>query len=175
MPEPEPGVDDKLKALEAAGHPVVRFAMNDEYDLGEQFYLWEIAVAAAGSILRIDAFDQPNVQESKDNTVALLEQYAKERSSFDEPPADVAKGSDFDVTYLVRQPRRSRPDAGDGAGWIVRASCKDGDYNAITAYIARNERHEELLRDCAEDPRCAQGCDHRRIRTALSPLDRSIA
>ena len=49
MPDPEPGVDEKLRALEAAGHPVIRLAMNDEYDLGEQFYLWEIAVAAAGS------------------------------------------------------------------------------------------------------------------------------
>ncbi len=42
--------------------------MNDRYDVGEQFYLWEIAVAAAGVILGINAFDQPNVQESKDNT-----------------------------------------------------------------------------------------------------------
>ena len=72
-------MDEKLRALEAAGHPVIRLDMNDEYDLGEQFYLWEIAVAAAGVILGINAFDQPNVQESKDNTVALLGQYAQER------------------------------------------------------------------------------------------------
>ena len=57
-----------MRALEKAGHPVIRLAMNDRLDIGEQFSLWEIAMAAAGVILGIDAFDQPNVQESKDNT-----------------------------------------------------------------------------------------------------------
>ena len=72
-PTPSPAIDEQAAARSrAAGHPVIRLAMNDAYDLGEQFYLWEIAVAAAGVMLGIDAFDQPNVQESKDNTVALL-------------------------------------------------------------------------------------------------------
>ena len=98
LPGPAAGIDEKLRALEAAGHPVIRLDMNDAYDVGEQFYLWEIAVAAAGVIFGIDAFDQPNVQESKDNTVALLQQYAK-NGSFDEPKANV-DGPAFDVTYL---------------------------------------------------------------------------
>ena len=110
LPGPDPGVDDKLRALEAAGHPAIRLEMNDAYDLGEQFYLWEIAVAAAGVILGIDAFDQPNVQESKDNTVALLAEYAR-NGKFDEPPANV-EGPDFSVTYLsgsnATLPRRTR-------------------------------------------------------------------
>jgi transaldolase/glucose-6-phosphate isomerase len=142
LPDPAAGVDDKLKALEAAGHPVVRLAMNDEYDLGEQFYLWEVAVAAAGSIIGIDAFDQPNVQESKDNTVELLEKYSKE-GRFDEPAAN-AKGSDFDVTFLSgsRDIHAQTPvTALSGLFAQLRAS----DYAAITAYVARNERHEALL------------------------------
>ena len=93
-----PLVDEKLQALEDAGHPVIRLAMNDEYDLGEQFYLWEIATAAAGSVLGIDAFDQPNVQESKDNTKALLAQF-EATGSIDEPKPNV-EGSAFDITYL---------------------------------------------------------------------------
>ena len=68
-----------LAALEGAGHPVIRLAMNDTLDIGEQFYLWEIATAAAGAVLGIDAFDQPNVQESKDNTKRLLAEFAAER------------------------------------------------------------------------------------------------
>ncbi|MEO9171329.1 MAG: bifunctional transaldolase/phosoglucose isomerase, partial [Candidatus Baltobacteraceae bacterium] len=96
LPNPAKGVDEKLRALEAAGHPVIRLAMNDAYDLGEQFYLWEIAVAAAGSILGIDAFDQPNVQESKDNTKALLEQY-QNTGKVAEPSPNL-EGPAFDIT-----------------------------------------------------------------------------
>ncbi len=144
MPEPEPGVDEKLKALEAAGHPVIRLAMNDEYDLGEQFYLWEIAVAAAGSILQIDAFDQPNVQESKDNTVALLEQYAK-NGKFSEPAADVS-GERFDLTYLSGSKLIAAKTPVQALAALL-GELKEGDYNAITAYIARNKTHEDLLRD----------------------------
>ena len=47
-------------------------------DLGAEFYLWEFATAVAGALLGIDAFDQPNVQESKDNTRRLLAQFDKD-------------------------------------------------------------------------------------------------
>jgi transaldolase/glucose-6-phosphate isomerase len=144
MPAPEPGVDEKLKALEAAGHPVIRLALNDEYDLGEQFYLWEIAVAAAGSILAINAFDQPNVAESKDNTVALLEQYAK-NGKFSEPAADVT-GPHFDVTYLSGS-KTIKAEKPAQALAALFGELKANDYNAITAYIARNKTHEDLLRE----------------------------
>jgi transaldolase/glucose-6-phosphate isomerase len=142
LPDPEPDAEDKLRALEAAGHPVIRLAMNDAYDLGEQFYLWEIGVAAAGVILGIDAFDQPNVQESKDNTVALLQRYAKE-GRFDEPKADV-DGPHFSVTYLSGSSGISARDPVQALAGLF-AQMRPHDYNAITAYIARDEKHEALL------------------------------
>jgi transaldolase/glucose-6-phosphate isomerase len=151
LPQPEAGTDEKLRALESAGHPVIRLDMNDAYDLGEQFYLWEIAVAAAGVILGINAFDQPNVQESKDNTVALLAQYAR-NGSFDEPKPDV-EGPAFDVTYLSGS-RSLRQAQGDKKVENVTqalaglfAQLRPHDYNAITAYIARNPLHAGLLSD----------------------------
>src|SRR5262249_3394848 len=61
-----------VRALEKAGHPVVTLTMRDKLDLGGEFFRWEVATAIAGSILGIDAFDQPNVQESKDNTRKVL-------------------------------------------------------------------------------------------------------
>jgi transaldolase/glucose-6-phosphate isomerase len=142
LPDPEPGVDDKLRALEAAGHPVVRLAMNDEYDLGEQFYLWEIAVAAAGVILGINAFDQPNVQESKDNTVALLTEYAQ-KGSFDEPKANVANHA-FDVSFLSGSESLPATTPVQALAGLF-AQLRPHDYNAITAYIARNAEHVRLL------------------------------
>ncbi len=142
LPDPAPGVDEKLHDLENAGHPVIRLAMNDEYDLGEQFYTWEIAVAAAGSILGINAFDQPNVQESKDNTKALLEQYAQ-HGSIPEPAVSVT-GDRFDVTYLAGSRNCDGKTVTAALNDIFGQLCVD-DYVAICAYISRNPKHVALL------------------------------
>ncbi len=69
--------ESRLDALAAAGHPVAAFSSNDRYDLAARMFVWEFAVAVAGSLLGIDAFDQPNVQESKDNTAAVLEEFER--------------------------------------------------------------------------------------------------
>src|SRR5580698_4549916 len=142
LPESDKDADDRLAALEKAGQPVIRLAMNDAYDVGEQFYLWEIAVAAAGVILEIDAFDQPNVQESKDNTVALLDEYGR-NGRFDEPKANV-ESHDFDVTYLSGSNAIHASNAVQALAGLF-GQLKPHDYTAITAYIARNQSHTALL------------------------------
>ena len=68
----EPAVDAALAALEQAGHPVMRLELNDALDLGAQFFLWEVATAAAGFLLKVNPFDQPDVQAAKDKTKELL-------------------------------------------------------------------------------------------------------
>ena len=70
--EGDPGIQVRLDALQAAGHPVVRIALRDRYDLGSEFFRWEFATAVAGSALGINPFDQPNVAESKRNTERVL-------------------------------------------------------------------------------------------------------
>jgi transaldolase/glucose-6-phosphate isomerase len=57
--------DTALAVLEEAGHPVVRLHLHDAYDLGGQFFLWEVATAVAGHRLGINPFDQPNVEAAK--------------------------------------------------------------------------------------------------------------
>jgi transaldolase/glucose-6-phosphate isomerase len=69
--------DARVRALEKAGQPVVTLSLRDKLDLGGEFLRWEIATAIAGAVLGIDAFDQPNVQESKDNTRKVLAGYQK--------------------------------------------------------------------------------------------------
>jgi transaldolase/glucose-6-phosphate isomerase len=73
-PEPSVGtnVDARLDALAAAGHPVIRIAVGSKLDIGAEFVRWEVATALSGIVLGIDPFDQPNVEEAKVNTRAVL-------------------------------------------------------------------------------------------------------
>jgi transaldolase/glucose-6-phosphate isomerase len=79
LPSDDNAADEqKLKALEAAGNPVVRISVPDKIALGGEYYRWEIAVAAAGVVLEINPFDQPNVEESKKNTNNILADWKKD-------------------------------------------------------------------------------------------------
>ncbi len=78
--------DAKVAALEKAGHPVVRIAVADIYNLGQEFFRWEIATAVAGSILGINAFNQPDVEASKIVTKQLTSEYESKGSLPAEKP-----------------------------------------------------------------------------------------
>ncbi|HKU67716.1 MAG TPA: bifunctional transaldolase/phosoglucose isomerase [Candidatus Baltobacteraceae bacterium] len=155
LPNPDGATDGKLRALEAAGHPVIRLAMNDAYDVGEQFYLWEIATAAAGSLIEIDAFDQPNVQESKDNTKALLKEYAT-KGSFEEPAPNVTSDA-FDVIFLSGSKSIRATDATTALAQLF-GEVNASDYVAFLAYIERNAKHERTLNDMRLTVRDARKC-----------------
>jgi len=71
--EPDERLDGAIKALAEAGHPTVTLATKGAADLGRIFFLAEFAVAVAGWALEINPFDQPNVQEAKDNTKRVLD------------------------------------------------------------------------------------------------------
>ncbi|HXI95233.1 MAG TPA: bifunctional transaldolase/phosoglucose isomerase, partial [Candidatus Acidoferrum sp.] len=111
-----------VNALEKAGHPVVTLTLRDKLDLGGEFLRWEIGTAIAGSVLGIDPFDQPNVQESKDNTKRVL---AKFKSAGKLPPAE--------STPAARAKTGVK-------GLIGRA--RPGAYFAIMAYTARTATSE---------------------------------
>jgi len=64
----EGGDDARLRALEAAGHPVLHIDTPDHFALGAQFFIWEMATAVVGHILGINPFDQPNVEAAKART-----------------------------------------------------------------------------------------------------------
>src|SRR5260370_31352080 len=62
---PDRAQNAAVEVLEKAGQPVVRIALQDPYAIGEEFFRWEIATAVAGSIIGINAFNQPDVEASK--------------------------------------------------------------------------------------------------------------
>ncbi|MDQ6817349.1 MAG: glucose-6-phosphate isomerase, partial [Actinomycetota bacterium] len=71
--EPVQALDDAVQKLADAGHPTLSLPTHGAVDLGRIFFLAEFAVAVAGWVLEINAFDQPNVQEAKDATKRVLE------------------------------------------------------------------------------------------------------
>ena len=68
-------MDAAIEAIELWGHPVLRLDLQDKYDLGAEFFRWEMGTAVAGAALGINPFDQPNVQAAKDMTENVLEQF----------------------------------------------------------------------------------------------------
>ncbi len=118
--------DDAVRALAEAGQPTVTLAMRDRLDLGGEFLRWELATAVTGSLLGIDPFDQPNVQESKDNTRRVLAEL-ESSGAFPEVDAVPAAEAGGAVAELLRQRR-------------------DGSYVALMAYTARTGAAEEALR-----------------------------
>jgi hypothetical protein len=114
-----------LRALESAGYAVDRLHAEQPADLGYQFFVWEFATAVAGALMGIDAFDQPNVQESKDNTNRVLAEFEAigRLPAVDEAPAGQ------ELAALDRLLARARP----------------GDYIALMAYLPRTPEIESAL------------------------------
>jgi hypothetical protein len=138
--ESDPSVDQKLKALGQAGHPIVRIELNDKLDLGEEFFRWEVATATAGSLLEIDAFDQPNVQESKDNTNRLLTQFTAEGKLPDEAPSATAG----DIT-LFAQSGSAAGSLEDALTDFLNQRKLNEDYVALMAYLESTPEHDAAL------------------------------
>ena len=140
-------IEHQLGVLEAAGHPVLRHALHDPLDLGEEFFLWEFATAVAGALLGIDPFDQPNVQESKDNTKRLLAEHVQ-NGELTQQNLIVADNTlrvfgDAETRDLLRRGGSSLQD-------IISAHIariKPGDYLAITQFIEELNNYDALLQE----------------------------
>lgn len=145
LPEADAAMLDLLDTLQAQGHPIIRLPMNDLADVGEQFALWEIATATAGCVINIDAFDQPNVQESKDNTKRLLDAFGKRNDGkFDEPAPALTTACAAIMPLAGSKSLKLGKDLGSAIAAIFD-QVKPGDYVAFTCYLEMNAAHERLL------------------------------
>jgi transaldolase / glucose-6-phosphate isomerase len=145
---PDAAQDAQVTALEKAGHPVVRISLGDTYDLGQEFFRWEIATAVAGSILGINAFNQPDVEASKVATRNLTAAYEKTGSLPDEKPLLEDKGvklytDDKNAADLANAPGGTKTLAGYLKAHFGR--LKPGDYFALLAYIQMNDTNEQQV------------------------------
>ncbi len=113
-------LDRQVAALEANGHPLARIDLNDKYDLGQEFFRWEVAVAAAAAVLGINPFNQPDVQLAKD-----LAKKAMEKNSRGKKNGAGLKG---EVTVTDRPALEQALSA-----WL--GSKKKRDYAVVQAYL----------------------------------------
>lgn len=86
--------NSRIAELAAAGHPVIRIRIDDACDLAGQMFLWEMATAVAAHILRINPFDQPDVETTKINTQRRIAEYKKSGAGQEEIPAIVSNTCD---------------------------------------------------------------------------------
>ncbi len=140
--------DAKLTALEKAGHAVLRISMADIYDLGAEFFRWEIATAVAGSIIGINAFNQPDVEASKIATRNLTSEYEKTGSLPAEKPVVEDGGiklftDEKNAAELAKAAGADKSLAGYLKAHLGR--IKTGDYFALLAFIQMNAEHEKTL------------------------------
>ena len=162
---PNADQEAKVAAIEKAGHPVVRITMADTYDLGAEFFRWEIATAVAGAIIGINPFNQPDVEASKIATRNLTSEYEKTGSL----PAEEPILEDAGVKLFTDEKNAAELAKGAGsdrtlAGYLKAhlARIKAGDYFAVLGYIQMNAEHEQNLQTVRHLVR-----DSKRVATCL--------
>jgi transaldolase / glucose-6-phosphate isomerase len=141
--EPTADVALKLSALQKAGHPVLKNVLSDALDLGAEFFFWEFATAIAGHVLGINPFDQPNVQESKDNTKRILGEFTNTKSM----PKLRTIAEDGGVKVEADE-KNAKAVAQKEFRAVIAAHLdrvKPGDYIAITQYFDETSAHDELV------------------------------
>ncbi len=115
--------DETLEGLAKAGHPVVRWILDDVYDLGGHFFLWEMATAVAGHILGVNPFDQPNVESAKASAREMLADYRKRGQIPEDTPARLSSRA---LHRFLSQGR-------------------EGDYIAIQSYLVPTDETTQVL------------------------------
>ncbi|HEX4136882.1 MAG TPA: bifunctional transaldolase/phosoglucose isomerase [Bryobacteraceae bacterium] len=159
-PEVDTKQEDAVAQLERAGHPVIRLEVSDRYEIGAEFFRWEIAVAVAGAVIGINPFDQPDVEASKIATRKLTDGYEKTGKLPPESPILEADGMKF-----FTDARNASQLQGKTAVELLRSHFNRlgaGDYFALLGFIQMNSDHEDALRKMRLSVR-----DRKRVATCL--------
>jgi transaldolase / glucose-6-phosphate isomerase len=136
----------RVEQIEKSGQPVVRIQIDDLYDIGKLFVQWEIATAVAGSVLGINAFDQPDVEASKVVTRQLTTAFEQTGSLPAEQPIADQDGIKLftDAANATALQQHGAKTVGD----LIRAHLdriKQGDYFGLLGYIPMFPEYEDKL------------------------------
>ena len=146
--DPDPVQDAAMERLEKAGQPVVRISLADPYDIAMEFFRWEIATAVAGSVLGINAFNQPDVEASKLATRKLTSEYEKSGSL---PPENAILQANGLKLFADKRNATALMEAAAGDKSLARylkvhlGRLQPGDYFGLLAYVEMNDAHKKEL------------------------------
>jgi transaldolase/glucose-6-phosphate isomerase len=162
---PDPKQDAAIATIEKSGQPVIRIAVPEIYDLPQEFFRWEFATAVAGSVIGINAFNQPDVEASKIETRKLTEQYEKSGSLPPESPMFEGNGAKLfsdakNAAALKQSVSRDNTLTGYLRAHLNRLGA--GDYFALLGYIEMNAANEASLQSMRHAVR-----DKKRVATCL--------
>lgn len=141
-----------IQDLQKAGHPIIQIQLTDLLDIGQEFMRWEIAVAVAGGILGINAFDQPNVQESKENTKHILKTVS-EQGHISQPEPILTEGL-LSVYSPLENLKQVETVAEALDHWL--AMGYPGYYIALMAYFQDSPETEKALQEIRQQLRDRQ-------------------
>jgi transaldolase/glucose-6-phosphate isomerase len=124
-----------IAELKGVGFPVIEFPIESPYDAGAEFFRWEVAVAAACHILGVNAFDQPDVQDSKLRTIAKIKDFQATGKLAETDLVDV-KDAKSTLAEFLADPQAGDPSTGSGQGFIT-----------INAYLPRTGEMIEAIQN----------------------------
>ena len=159
--KPNKAQDAAVAAIEKAGNPVIRITLPNVYTLGQEFFRWEIATAVAGSIIGINAFNQPDVEASKIETKKLTSEYEASGSLPPESPFFVSK----DAKLYADEKNSAALSGGKTLGEVLKTHLLRigaGDYFALLGYIPMNAENEKALQAIRHSVR-----DAKKVATCL--------
>jgi transaldolase/glucose-6-phosphate isomerase len=141
-------LDEKVSALAAKGQPVVRIELEDKLNLGQEFFRWEFATAVAGAIMKINPFNQPDVESAKIEAKKITEEYEEKGELPPETPFYEADG----IKLFTTEKYAGELDVYVGDAKSLKkyleahlAHLQENDYFAVLAYIEMNAENEKLL------------------------------
>ncbi len=159
--KPNKAQDAAVAALEKAGHPVVRITLPNAHTLGQEFFRWEIATAVAGSIIGINAFNQPDVEASKVETRKLTSEY----EATGKLPAEVPFFENSGVKFFADEKNVAVIHGGLNISTVLKTHLSrlgPGDYFGVLGYIPMNAANEKALQTIRHAVR-----DKKKVATVL--------
>ncbi len=160
-PEPDTEQDRQVNSLALAGQPVVQISMADKYELGQEFFRWEVATATAGSLIGINPFNQPDVEASKIASKTLTTEYEKSGKFPPETPIFEAAG----IKLYTDPANAEQLGKKNSLAEYIKAHLDrltPGDYLAVLAYVEMNGLHDKQLQSVRTAVR-----DNKKVATCL--------
>ncbi|MCC6328374.1 MAG: bifunctional transaldolase/phosoglucose isomerase [Acidobacteria bacterium] len=161
-------VDEDVQAdladIVEAGHPMVTIELTDKYSLGQEFFRWEFATAAAGAIMGINPFNQPDVESAKIEARKLTDEYERsgtlppEESFFSEDEISLYSSAEYSAELENAVDERSLAGFLEAHLWNIA----ENDYFAILAFIEMDQEHDDLLQQLR-----AHVLEHYNVATCL--------